>query len=186
MKVGKRVLHEILTGGQSEHRENSGAQLIDECPRRSSAFRPRPRPCPSAGQREATPAPIPLTGATAASWAPAPPPLLDHTPLHPTHKRKLVDHTAPGPRHCRTHPRRKFGGGVIGGARNASAFLPAGTALIFPLRELRSSVDDASAQSARVKPSSPPPTCHLHHRRPQSPLTSPWSSSSPPPSSPPP
>ena len=36
----------------------------DEYPRRSSAFRPRPRPCPSAGRREATPAPIPLTGAS--------------------------------------------------------------------------------------------------------------------------
>ena len=28
LKVGKRVLHEILTGGQSEHRKNSGPQLI--------------------------------------------------------------------------------------------------------------------------------------------------------------
>ena len=28
MKVGKRVLHEILTGGQSEHRENSGPQRL--------------------------------------------------------------------------------------------------------------------------------------------------------------
>ena len=63
----------------------------------------------------------------------------------PTDAQTQASHTAPA---TVTHIPAQNGGGGIGGARNASAFLAAGTTLIFPLRELRSSVDDASSQSA--------------------------------------